>query len=156
MFKSQFATAIFLTALVSAANADPYVGLGYGGRPKAINGSIGEQFTPTLGAEFDYINEGQQPNGIPNDNEVLTLDVIGTLPVYKSLSIYAKGGIADMRQTPELPWSGFNGYNIGVGVKYSLGYSVSVFAEINELHTQQAIGLYENFTDGSAGIQYQF
>ena len=86
---------IFASLLIaSTAHADPYVGIGYGGRSGAINADAGYQFTPTLGTELDYINEGIQPHS-PNDNEVVTLDIVGTMPVYKSLSIYGKTGIAD-------------------------------------------------------------
>ena len=135
-----------------SALADPYAAIGYGGRPGAVNGYLGEQFTPNLGVELDYINEGKQPNGIPNDNQVLSLNAVGTVPLYKSLSVYGKAGIADMQQQPTLPWSGMTGYQIGVGLKYPLAYSVSVFSEVDELHTQQVTKAMENFTDVAIGL----
>lgn len=139
------AAALILTS--ASALADQYASIGYGGRPSAVNGYLGEQFTPNLGVELDYINEGKQPNGIPNDNQVLSLNAVASTPLYKSLSVYGKAGIADMRQRPDLAWSGMTGYQLGVGIKQPLAYSISMFAEIDELHTQQVTGQFENFID---------
>ena len=72
--KTKFILAGLLIA--STAHADPYVGIGYGGRTNALNLDAGYQFTPTIGTQIDYINEGVQPHS-PNDNEVITLDIVG-------------------------------------------------------------------------------
>ncbi|MHB0992655.1 MAG: hypothetical protein ACYC0M_15460, partial [Burkholderiales bacterium] len=91
-----------------------------------------------------------------NDNQVLSLNAVGTVPLYKSLSVYGKAGIADMQQQTTLPWSGMTGYQIGVGIKQPLAYSIAMFAEINELHTQQATKQFENFIDLAAGLRIGF
>ena len=152
-------TNILAAALIlisASALADPYAAVGYGGRPGAYNAYLGEQFTANYAAELDYIDEGIQPHGIPDNNQIISVNGVATMPVYKSLSMYGKIGVADMQQQTGYPWSGFSGFQVGVGVEYPLAYRVSVFTEVNQLHTQQYIKQFENFTDYAFGLRINF
>jgi hypothetical protein len=148
---------LFSSLLLSySALAAPYTEVGYGGREGAYDINIGYQFTDHYSTEVSWINEGKQPLNIPNRNQVLSINLKYTTPIYKDFSVSVKGGISRMKQSNSGSFSPFDGYNIGINLNYALYQQAYVYGGVTLLHTMQEIGTYENFKYVDVGIGYQF
>ncbi len=134
--------------------AAPFADIGYGGRSAAMDAAVGWKFNPLIGAEAEYIDEGVQPNGIPNQNDIINLDGMLSRETLGA-EISLKAGFSSEKQAFSLPWSGFNGGNIGVEVSYPIMKRTSLFGEIVEIHSMQYIKQYENFTYCGFGLKFQ-
>ncbi len=143
-----------LIVCVIKAYADPFAEIGYGGLSAAMDAAAGYQFSPLIGMEAEYIDECIQPNGIPNQNEIINLDSALSHKIL-GVDVSLKAGFSNEKQAAALPWSGFNGGNIGIEASYPIMKHISLFGEIVEMHSMQYIRQYENFTYGSLGMKFQ-
>lgn len=105
------------------------LGLGRSNRPGNLDLSLRDAWWA-----LEYVDEGSQPEGIPNRNRLLDADLL--LRGGSRLSWFVEGGLSTAR------WSrngsgngrraprGFEGYNLGCGLQWRLapGWSVRVQA----------------------------
>jgi len=113
-------------------------------------------------AEIEFIDEGEQPNGIPNRNRVVNLDAV--LPLHAGRwTLYAKAGLSSSRFSYNGSGNGyhnrtgFTGQNAGIGVEYALTPQWAVRVQTVWMRYQQSdIPAYECFTYTSAMLVFNF
>ena len=118
--------------------------------------------TPYAGIEAQFIDEGKQPDNIPNVNRPINLDLkvkytygkitfIGKAGIISSYFSYNGSGNGYRNDT------GFTGGNLGFGVSYSVYGNWSVNTQVVGMSYQQSdITAFETFIYGSVGIKYSF
>ena len=119
-----------VSALLLPARASAWeLGIGRSVRPGNLDLSLGSAWW-----RVEYIDEGRQPEGIPNRNRILDVDAV--LDGGTWLSWYVEAGLSSAR------WSrngsgngyrapdGFDGHNLGCGLQWQLlpGWSLRLQA----------------------------
>ena len=112
--------------------------------------------------QAEYIAEGVQPNGIPNRNRVVNLDVVLSRRI-GAWEPYIKGGLSCSRLgfngsgNGYRNRTGFTGQNVGVGVTYWATRSIGVRAQTVWMRYQQVdIPAFETYSYSSVALVFRF
>ena len=118
--------------------------------------------TPCVGVELQFVDEGKQPDNIPNVNRPINLDLKGKYE-YGKTTFTLKGGATSSYFSYNGSGNGyknntgFTGGNIGAGISYKITDHWSLNSQIVGMSYQQSdITAFETFVYGSVGVKYSF
>lgn len=113
--------------------------------------------------QAEFIDEGEQPYGIPNRNRVVNFDFIAQSPAWRGLSVFAKAGLSSSRFSYSGAGNGyrnrtgFTGQNAGVGITYQLTPQIALQLQTVWMRYQQSdVPAYECFSYTSAQVALSF
>ena len=115
-----------------------------------------------FGVKVQFVDEGKQPDNIPNINRPVNLDLVSKYTLGKftfnidgglTSSYFSHNGSGNGYKNN----TGFTGGNIGAGVSYKVYNNWSLNAQVVTINYQESdITAFETFTYGSIGLKYSF
>ena len=138
------------------------VDLDTGFRQGAFDIAASYYMTPYVGVEAQFIDEGKQPDNIPNINRPVNMDLKLQYPIDRFV-VTVKGGVTSSYFSHNGSGNGyknntgFTGGNGGLELSYQINNHWAINSQFVTMSYQQSdITAFETFTYGSVGIKYKF